>query len=268
MERLLSPAKVNLGLWVVGKREDGYHEIITLFKEIPLYDEVFIEEGELSVETDAGIPQEENLVYKALLLFRRVSGKEVPFKVFIRKRIPIGSGLGGGSSNVATVLKAVNRLTGSPLSQKELSQLCASVSSDAPFFLIGGCALGTGRGEKVAPVRGCPERPITVVVPPVSVSTARVYSLLREEHFTPEEEAFNKVRRILRGDLSACENVLGELASLEYPEVGEVVRFLRELGLRPLVSGTGSAVFFLGEALEALRRASLARGWRLYELSR
>ncbi|NPB06574.1 MAG: 4-diphosphocytidyl-2C-methyl-D-erythritol kinase [Aquificae bacterium] len=267
MERLFSSAKVNLGLWVVGRRPDGYHEIVTVYKEIPLYDEITLDEGLLEVRTDAGIPERENLVYKGLLLFKRLTGIEPRYRVFIKKRVPVGSGLGGGSANLATVLKRVNELEGSPLGKDELARLVGSLSSDAPFFLVGGCALGLGRGERVAPARGCPGGPLTVVVPPVSVSTARVYKALTERHFTPFEEAFFKARRVLKGRLEEAYNALGELSQRLYPEVGEVVRYLKSLGLRPLVSGTGSAVFFLGPAPEELKLACRARGWRLYELS-
>jgi 4-diphosphocytidyl-2-C-methyl-D-erythritol kinase len=125
MVKLISPAKVNLGLWVTAKRWDGYHEIITLYQTVSLFDEIFIREGPLSVDTNLGIPQEENLVYKAMSLFQAQTGISLNFSVYISKRIPPGSGLGGGSSNAATVLKKINELIGTPLEEGELMSLLA-----------------------------------------------------------------------------------------------------------------------------------------------
>ncbi|MFN3264081.1 MAG: 4-diphosphocytidyl-2C-methyl-D-erythritol kinase, partial [Aquificaceae bacterium] len=131
MLRLLSPAKVNLGLWLLGKRADGYHEVFTIYQAVDLFDEVLIEEGPLSVETSTGIPMEQNLVYKALRVMEGLLGKEISLRIFIQKNIPEGGGLGGGSSNVATVLRAVNELMGNPLSEEELYLIAGRISSDA-----------------------------------------------------------------------------------------------------------------------------------------
>ena len=106
---LLSPAKLNLGLWLLGKRQDNYHEIFTIFQAISLFDRIeILEKGPLRVETSKGIPQEENLVYKALRLMEGTLRTDLEIQVYVEKVIPIGGGLGGGSSNVATVLIGVN----------------------------------------------------------------------------------------------------------------------------------------------------------------
>ncbi len=265
MKRVLSPAKVNLGLWVLGRRSDGYHEIFTLFHAVDLCDEVFIREGPLDVQTNIGIPKEENLVYKALVELGRRLGSLPEVSVFINKRIPPGSGLGGGSSNVAFVLKAVNEMLGKPLTEEELKEVALSVSSDAPFFFLGGTALGRGRGEVLEPV-GDLDLKLTLVIPEVSASTRRVYSALKEEHFSeppPLEEILNALKS---GDTSPLRNVLGDLACEIYPEIGEVVRFLRDLGLEPLVSGTGSAVFYIGSVIPEVEKGSRLRGWRVFEV--
>jgi len=109
--RVLSPAKLNLGLWLLGKRSDGYHEIFTIYHAIDLFDEILIEDGPLSIETSTGIPMEENLVYKAIKLMENRLGEEINFRIYIQKNIPEGAGLGGGSSNVASVLKAITSCT-------------------------------------------------------------------------------------------------------------------------------------------------------------
>jgi len=267
MELLRSPAKVNLGLWVIGKRPDGYHEILTLYREIPLYDEIILREGVLRVETSTGIPQEENLVYKGLVEYSRLTGLEVPFSVYITKRIPAGGGLGGGSSNLATVLKRINELLGKPMSDEELLELLSSLSSDAPFFFFGGTAVGRGRGEKLERVENTIRTKLTLIIPSVSSNTARVYSFLREEHFTPLREAEEKLKRVLMGELEAVENVLGTLARELYPEIEEVCRFVEFSGFRAIVSGSGSSVFFFGEPPQEMLIGAMARGWKVYSFN-
>ena len=263
MKRVLSPAKVNLGLWILGKRPDRYHEIITLFHAIDLCDEITIREGPLDVQTSTGIPREENLVYKALLEFGRRTGNTPEVSVFIQKRIPEGSGLGGGSSNVATVLKAINEILEEPLDTEELMEIAGAVSSDAPFFFEGGTAVGRGRGEIIEKVEPL-DLEITLVIPPVRSSTREVYSMVREEHLSSGD--IDKVLEAVKeGNLDIVENKLGELACEIYPEIGEVVRFLRFLGLKPLVSGSGSAVFYIGKPSPELVRGATLRGWRVVE---
>ncbi len=265
MKRLLSPAKVNLGLWILGKRPDGYHEILTVFQSVSFFDEIYVKEGPLTVQTSTGIPPEKNLVYRALVEFSKRTGEDVELSVFIKKNIPEGSGLGGGSSNVGTVLRAVNELAGSPLSEEELSEIAGSVSSDAPFFLKCGTAVGRGRGEAVESVEPL-NLDVTIVIPKVSSSTRRVYSAVREEHITTEQVDIGKVLGALKeGEVQLLENRLGEIACELYPEVGEVVRFLRHLGQKPLVSGSGSAVFYIGKATPELRRGAQLRGWKVVE---
>ncbi|MDQ7082716.1 MAG: hypothetical protein Q9N34_06995 [Aquificota bacterium] len=169
--KILSPAKVNLGLWLVGKRSDGYHDILTVFHAIDLCDEIEIREGPLRVETSTGIPQEENLVFKALAELQRRPGAEPgALSIYINKKIPVGAGLGGGSSNVASVLKEVNRIIGEPLSEEELIEIGGMCSSDVPFFFRGGTALGMGRGDILEEIDRL-ELEITLLVPNVEAST-------------------------------------------------------------------------------------------------
>ncbi|EDP74946.1 4-(cytidine 5'-diphospho)-2-C-methyl-D-erythritol kinase [Hydrogenivirga sp. 128-5-R1-1] len=263
ISRALSPAKVNLGLWVLGKRSDGYHDILTLFHAIDLCDEILIEEGPFRVETNTGIPMEENLVYRALVEFQRRTGREVEYRIYISKKIPEGSGLGGGSSNVATVLKEINRLEGDLLPEEEISEIAGSVSSDAPFFVKGGTQLGAGRGDVLRELENL-ELDITLVIPRVKASTPEVYSRFREEHFTdvnPEEV----ISMVMEGRYELLENKLGELACEVYPEIGEVVRFIEHLGFKALVSGSGSAVFYIGKPTKELVAGARLRGWSVFE---
>ncbi len=264
--KLLSPAKINLGLWVIGKRPDGYHEIITIYREIPFYDEIIIREGPLKVETSTGIPQEENYVYKGLVQLQRMLDREINLSVFINKKIPVGSGLGGGSSNLAVVIKKVNEILGNPLEEEELIKLVGSISADAPFFIKGGTAIGMGKGEIIQPVEEKIVGDITLVIPSVSSETKRVYGSLTEKDYSPREYAEEQVKEVLKGRIEAIENVLGEKAKDLYPEIMELCRFVEYLGFKAFVSGSGSAVYFFGKAPEELKRAAPSRGWRVIEL--
>ncbi|MDQ7039196.1 MAG: 4-(cytidine 5'-diphospho)-2-C-methyl-D-erythritol kinase [Aquificota bacterium] len=263
--RLLSPAKINLGLWVLGRRPDRYHEIFTLFQTVDLFDEVYIKEGPLRVETNTGIPMEENLVYKALLEFWRRTGVCPEVTVYINKRIPQGAGLGGGSSNVAVVLRVVNEILGGPLTEEELLDIASSISSDAPFFLRGGTAIGRGRGEILEPIEPL-DLTFTLIVPDVSSSTGKVYSLLQERHFREPPDIEDLIANLRDGSADLLENVLGDIASEVYPQIGEVKRFLESLGLRPLVTGTGSGVFYIGSVTPEVKRGSQLRGWKVFEI--
>lgn len=265
MRKFISPAKLNLGLWILGKRPDGYHEIFTIYQAISLWDEIYVKEGPLKVETSIGIPQEENLVYKALMELQKVTGKEIEVSVYIQKRIPVGGGLGGGSSNVATVLKAVNQLLGLSLSQEELAYVAGKVSSDAPFFLWGGSAIGEGRGEKITPVE-LPHAVFTVIYPGVSVSTRWVYRHVGQEELTDRVDSDKIISLLKEGRWEVLENALGRLAARLVPAVGEVVRFLEDLGYRGLVSGSGACVFYVGRLDERVREGAHLRGWRVFEV--
>ena len=166
---------------------------------------------------------------------------------------------------MATVLKAVNQMLGNPLDFDQLLSIASSVSSDAAFFLYGGSAVGTGRGEKIKPIE-LPAFKFVVIYPGVPVSTKRVYSLVGQKQLTPDIESDKIIDCLARGELEVLENRLGELCAEVVPQVGEVCRFVSSLGYRPLVSGSGSCVFFVGELEDSLKRACQARGWQVYQV--
>lgn len=263
--RVLSPAKVNLGLWLLGKRSDGYHEIFTVYHSVSLFDEIFIKEGPLRVQTSNSIPQEENLVYKALKVMERYLGKELELSIYIQKNIPQGAGLGGGSSNCAVVLKTVNKILGEPLSMEELQEIAKKISSDAVFFLYGGTAVGRGRGDIVQPIDHLNLK-ITILYPNIAVSTSQVYNAVRDTSLTHEIDDDKIIRSLVEGNFEVMENRLGEIAMEIFPEMKEAYRFLKYLGYRPMVSGSGSCIFYIGEASQEVKRGVALRGWRLYEV--
>lgn len=184
--KLPSPAKVNLSLRVLGKREDGFHAVETRMCPISLADEVTVVlksggETELTC-SDATIPtNESNLALKALRAYERHLGRESAWQIHLEKRVPHGAGLGGGSSNAAAVLQAANELSGTPFSARELSAIAAEIGSDVPFFLHGKTCDATGRGEVVTPVEHFPWRlPLVLLKPPFGIPTPWAYQRWKE----------------------------------------------------------------------------------------
>ncbi len=259
-----SHAKINLGLRVLGKRPDGYHEIETLFQEISLKDEIDIvlTEGGISVKCDPAICPEnrDNLAVQAALLLRQKSNRTGGCRITIHKNIPIGAGLGGGSSNAATTLKALNRMWNLGLTEHVLEELGASLGSDVPFFIKGGTALGSGRGEKLLPVRLPIQYWGLLVCPGFSVSTRWAY---QSANFSLTKTAkSSKFFRFLEklDDVGNWKeflpNDLETVVFSRYPTLRTIVDKLYEVGaFYARMSGSGSSLLGLFLSLEAARKA-------------
>jgi len=178
---LPSLAKINLSLWVKGKRTDGYHEIITVMHTINLIDTLSFspsERLELTIKGNASLPVgDNNLIIKACKLFQERTGIKPKVKIVLDKKIPVGAGLGGGSSNAATTLKGLNAIYQKPLKDEELFELAEKLGSDVPFFLRGGLAIAYGKGEKLKVYKKGNFR-ILLVYPHFSCSTKEVYEML------------------------------------------------------------------------------------------
>ncbi|MFP3043671.1 4-(cytidine 5'-diphospho)-2-C-methyl-D-erythritol kinase [Treponema primitia] len=184
-----APCKINLHLRVKGRRSDGFHELESIFLALAYGDTLHFELGdaggadEFLVEDKRPrlgeeIPREGNIVLKALDLFRVRSGLDRPLRIRLEKRIPLGAGLGGGSSDGASTLLALNELAGTPFDKTGLLQAAAELGSDVPFFLLGGAAYVTGRGEHIRPIEGPPEFEVVLVNPGFPSNTAKAFRLL------------------------------------------------------------------------------------------
>ncbi len=179
--KVISPAKINLFLEIVGKRPDGYHQIETIFQEIDLHDDVLIKETEkqgidVKVSPSLNIAKEENIAYRAAKLIQKKAKKlDKGVGIFINKKIPVGRGLGGGSSNAAAVLKGLNRLWQLNFSLEKLADLGKELGMDVPFFIYGGTCLGTGRGEIITPLPNFLGVDILLIWPNFSISSAEAY---------------------------------------------------------------------------------------------
>ncbi|NPA57921.1 MAG: 4-(cytidine 5'-diphospho)-2-C-methyl-D-erythritol kinase [Aquificae bacterium] len=267
MDILKSPAKVNLGLWITGKRADGYHEIFTIFHTLSLHDRIFIKPSHsFKVETTSPlIPQEENIVHTVGKRFEEWTGIKPEVEIFIEKNIPVGGGLGGGSSNAATVLKYLNKMYGEPLSEEDLFRFASTLGADVPFFLKGGYAIGEGIGDRLTFLDKRLKREIFIVYPNIPVNTAEIYGKITPQMLTKKEE-LNIIVSLLEDVeklIEYSENTLGKVVAEYYPEVGEVINTLRHLGYRPMVSGSGSSVFAFGAPSEQLATVCRVKGWKL-----
>ncbi len=262
---LLAPAKINLGLFVHGKRPDGYHEIETVLQMVSLYDEITIDEGEgIELILDGfGLPAgEENLIVRAARLICREVGKEPQFRIRLKKKIPVGAGLGGGSSDAASTLAGLNRLWGNPLSRERLMELSVQLGMDVPFFLFSATAKATGRGEILDALPSpAPSLWVLLVHPALKVSTREVYEGLKLGLTTKHKHI--SMRRFsvttFKNGPSELSNDLERVTFKAYPLLREIKESLFELGaLGGAMSGSGSTLFGIfpdREAADAAGRA-------------
>lgn len=264
------PAKLNLFLEVHGPRPDGYHEIETVMQAVTLYDELVLRpaaDGEISVRcSDPDLPSgPDNLAWRAAELMQCEVGLPSGVSIELRKQIPHAAGLGGGSSDAAGTLAGLNELFGLGLSAARLRELAARLGSDVPFFVEGGTALCTGRGEKVEPVRAPSACHYVICCPACRLPTAEVYGNLSRLNLTSRKQSATVIMESLaEGDLSAVRvalfNRLGETACVMAPAVARAKELLaKAASCVAVVSGSGSAVYALfntaGRAAEVVERA-------------
>lgn len=264
--RLEAFAKLNLGLRVLRKREDGYHELRTVFQTISLADRMgvaFTPSSHTSIRIDGTPHIPDNLVEKAarLILDEMRVTAEVHFD--LKKRIPAGAGLGGGSTDAAAVLLALPVLAGVEVESFRLFEIAAQLGSDVPFFLHGGTALGTGRGEELYPLPDLPARPLLLIAPDVHSSTAEAYrdlsrTLAGNELTTKALQiklgSFQK--QVWQGSLTDTANDFEEVVFARHPELGKLKERLVKAGAQPAaMTGSGSALFGVFENSAELSQA-------------
>lgn len=270
---LPSFAKINLDLRVLGTRADGYHDLKTVFQSLATFDNVTvtIRRGPLTVTCDEpDIPTDHrNLVWKAAsLLHRSATGKTTaPRDVLIdlRKRIPAQAGLGGGSSNAAMTLLALNKLWHLDLDLATLTRIGARLGADVPYFMHGGTALGLGRGDDIYPLADMPAVHVVILRPGFGVSTADAYGWFDEERRRPKEPPRRPVPIGWPAWSTTLRNDLEVPVVSHHPAIGRIRQSLLDAGAAfAAMSGSGSAVFGLFERADAARRTAndLARpGW-------
>jgi len=249
---LLSPAKVNLDLKVIRRRSDGYHEVETVLQTIALFDRLVFSQHEQGINllAPAGLPQgRENLCYIAAEMFYGSTSLAPAVTIELTKSIPIEAGLGGGSSNAAYVLLGLNALYGSPLDMRGLEFLAARIGSDVPFFLRGGTAKATGRGEVITPLPDLGPKWLRIVKPPFGLSTAQVYRAWQP---------------VARSSSSIMNNDLEAVALKLRPELAELkARLMQDGAEQSLLCGSGSAMCGIYEE-RPTSGLPLAEGYREY----
>lgn len=258
--RVRSLAKINLDLRVLHKRADGFHELRTIFQTISLGDtlEMEYQPGRTRLELQSNVDISDNIVLKAarrVLSATRSTGR-VGF--VLKKRIPLGAGLGGGSSNAAAVLLGLPALLGKPLPITRLWELASELGSDVPFFLLGGTALGMGRGTEIYPLPDSRNRPIVLITPEIFSSTGEAYRALQRK---PKDEiAVNKklddFQWVSWQVSSQFVNDFEPVVFRRHPQLKSIKGKLEQFGARPaLMSGSGSSVFGVFENPESQKRA-------------
>jgi len=266
--RILSPAKINLFLQILGERPDGYHEIRSLMQLVDLYDEIHLRRQDGGIELQVlglseGVPKgEDNLVFRAARYLLAELGGPGGVAISLYKRMPVAAGLGGGSSNAAGTLWGLKILFGSSISRAQLQDMALALGSDVPFFLSSGCAVGEGRGEVLREIR-IPSRPVVIIFPGFGVSSGWAYER-RKLKLTRKERRGNLLRfnRHSWQEVSFPPlNELEEVVAEEYPLILDLKDALLHSGAQvALMSGSGSSVYGIFD--DPARAAQAARYWR------
>jgi 4-diphosphocytidyl-2-C-methyl-D-erythritol kinase len=261
-----TPAKINLGLFILGKRPDGYHDLETLFQMVSLYDTVELESLEGKIELvcdDPRVPTDEsNLMIRAARLLQEAVPEKTGLgcRMVLTKKIPMGAGLGGGSGNAAGVLRGLNRLWDLNLKSAELLEIAARLGSDIPFFLCAPSALGQGRGERLTSLQSPKKFHVILVFPRVSMATAEVYQALKFD-LTKNSKNINILREFfsqsnISGLGAHLHNDLEPIVIQRLPVIASIKQKLDSLNADgTLLSGSGSAVFGIFENSQGAQEA-------------
>lgn len=261
--------KINLALSITGRRDDGYHNIDTIFQSIALHDNVRIEKADEFVLTcsDAALPCDKtNLAYKAYeALLPYCSSSQKGVCIHIEKHIPIAAGLAGGSTDCAAVLRGLNTLWGLGMTEEELCRIGASLGADVPFCICGGTMRGKGIGEVLQRLRPLPPWQVIIVHPPVPVYTGKAYALFDTMPVRPNIQIEQAVEAVDDVDFKALEAAMGntfeDLVIPDVPIIEDCRLMLQNQGLRPLMAGSGPTVFALvppSASAETIYRAMAA----------
>ncbi|NGX60662.1 MAG: 4-diphosphocytidyl-2-C-methyl-D-erythritol kinase [Chlamydiae bacterium] len=262
--KLFSPAKLNLFLRIMGKRPDGYHELASLFQAISLGDQITLSLGERDTLScsDPRVPcTRENLAWRAVELFRKKTGFISPVVVDIEKRIPMEAGLGGGSSNAATVLWGLNQLGGVGVSDEELQLWSSEMGMDVPFFFSGGTAYCTGRGECVEDLLPLQAMRFSIFKMSEGLSTAKIY-----QTFRVEESSSRDPKELLEGFYRGKGEFVNDLEGPAFrllPKLGEMKRELEGEVQSVFMTGSGTALVSVVESGEVkmVRRGCGQKCW-------
>ena len=269
-------AKINLGLDVVKRREDGYHEVKMIMQTVDLFDELTIcktEQPGIQITTNVGdIPvNEDNLIYKTAKLMLDKYSIQQGIAVHLKKVIPVAAGMAGGSTDAAATFTGLNQLFDLKIPDEELMKMAVKIGADVPYCIMRGTALSEGIGEILNPLPPMPRCPILIAKPAISVSTKYVYENLHANELKEHPDIDGIVEAIkaedIKGVASKLENVLETVTEREYPVITELKDFMKSHGaLNAIMSGSGPTVFGIydredvaAEAYRALKAAGIAK---------
>jgi len=258
-------AKINLGLDVLRRRKDGYHDVCMVMQSLDLSDDVFLEkrsDDEIRLKTNlASLPDDEsNLAYKAAKLMKEKYRIKQGVAVSIQKRIPIAAGMAGGSADAAAVLRGMNELFDLGLSMEELQKTGVKLGADVPYCVMGGCALAEGIGEKLTKLDGPSGYPILLAKPDIEVSTKHVYESLSLEDKSSHPDVKQLLQDVENQEVSAMArhigNILETVTIAEYPVIDQIKKQMKVSGaVNSLMSGSGPTVFGIFEDGTVLQNA-------------
>ena len=261
-------AKVNLGIDVIGKRPDGYHEVRMIMQTVKLYDRITMEKNDSgNIILSTNLPylpvNEKNLVYRAIDMIRNAYGITDGVTASIVKRIPIAAGMAGGSSDAAAAFVGMNQLFHLGITQQELMDYGVKLGADIPYCIMRGTALSEGIGEILTPLPPIPNCWFLIVKPTFSMSTKFVYENLYLDEIAvhPDIDGMKEAlyQRDLIGVTDRMENILEQVTKKHYPAIGEIKDIMRKEGaLNALMSGSGSTVFGIFKSKETAEKAAAA----------
>ncbi len=257
-------AKINLGLDVVRRLENGYHEVKMVMQTVGIYDVLTFEKAAegIVVTTDSGeLPTDENnLIYKAACLMKERFGIEEGVRIHLQKNIPIAAGMAGGSTDAAATLKGMRDLFEVECTDEELKEIGVKIGADVPYCVMGGTALAEGIGEKLTALVAAPDCVLLVAKPDINVSTKFVYEHLDAQGVSKHPDIDGMVEAISEGSLQGVvdrmENVLESVTIPAHPIIDTIKKRMKELGaINSLMSGSGPTVFGIFENVESANRA-------------
>lgn len=274
--KLKAMAKINLGLDVLRRRSDGYHDLRMIMQTVYLYDQIEIAEKTepgITVTTNVGyLPvNEDNLVYKAAKLLMEEFGIAQGVHIRLKKYIPVAAGLAGGSSDAAAVLVGINRMFRLGLSKEELKKRGVKIGADVPYCIMRGTALAEGIGDVLTPLSAAPDMHVVLAKPPIHVSTGFVYTNLKADQLAYHPDIDAQTDAIRAGDGYAMAKLMGNVLETvtipAYPVIEEIKEEMKRAGaLGAMMSGSGPTVFGLFDdaqkaqaAYEELRNGTLAK---------
>ena len=250
---LKARAKINLGLDVLRKREDGYHEVKMVMQTINIYDKIYmkiIEKPEIKIVTNLSFltTNESNLVYKAIQMLRDEFNIEKGVFANVYKYIPVAAGMAGGSTDAAAAMIGMNKLFKLGLSREELMERAVKIGADVPYCIMGGTALAEGIGEKLSQLKPLKRCSILVAKPDISVSTKFVYTNLKLDENTVHPDMDGVLEAIDSSDVETMakkmSNLLESVTAVKYPQIEEIKKSMIELGaINSIMSGSGPTFF-------------------------